>query len=177
MTIFQLDECLDCRSLVRRCEAHREVATVYRFPGDFKTKEARQQKKQKDKIVVPHFIARGNPIVTTDLPIIEDNLDCISEPHPGFIIVSNETPTPTIRSQHIVDILGSFKQGFPDWISVSWRNSVVRLTQKWIEVGSIKDTTFVRLWFSSTDWRNDLLALLKNNSERSSPGSQIKRQS
>ncbi len=172
MSIFQLDECADSRHLVRACKEEGS-AQVYRFPGRLKTKEAREQRKQKDASIIPEFLSGGIPFVTTDKPIIEENLSSVPFPHSGVIIISNAQPVPEVGREDIINILSTFKRAFPGWHEAKWDNSIVELTDKWIEVKRIESGDVVslkRLSFDEENWSGTLASLLAENRQRSQAG-------
>jgi hypothetical protein len=167
MNSFQLDECMDCKRLVRAC-TNQGLAKVIRFPASLKTKDARKERKQKDQTILPYFLMREPPFVTSDKPIIEDNLLFIPPVHCGVIIISNAKPSPETTFVDMQAILEKFKTRFPQWHAVNWRNSIVEITQEWITIKKIAGTGVASTFLSFDDlsWQTKLNEHLAMESTR-----------
>ena len=72
MTIFQLDQCLNDKTLADACNAQ-GMCTVYRYP--------RRLTGQFDEVMLPVVFSRNTTLLTTDRTIIEDNESSIVAPN------------------------------------------------------------------------------------------------
>ena len=82
MITFQLDECVNSKKLVQRCDEE-GLCKVYRFPSFMRGAGI------KDPEVFDSLLPKGKPLLTTDNALLDEHLDSIPEKHPGIIIVSN----------------------------------------------------------------------------------------
>ena len=169
MKSFQLDECMDQKRLVRSC-AEEGLVQVARFPAELKTAEARRSGTQKDSYVLQRFLSRDSAFLTSDRPIVEANPGFVPDRHCGIIILSNSKPTPTPSGKDFQKVLETFKLLVPDWHSLPWDNSIVTMTQDWIEVchlenGSSQKDAF--LFLSDPELPGQLHYHLTNNAHRS----------
>ena len=128
MTIFQLDECISMKKLIRTCR-EQGFSEAYPFPNAMKNKGI------KDPEMLQTLLPLGNPILTTDKKLMFYNLFAIPEKHPGIIVIgtSHEEPR-TLKKEIILKILSRFKSFLPQWHTINWSNSIVLITEKTVQV-------------------------------------------
>ncbi|MCE9530618.1 MAG: hypothetical protein K8T89_05740 [Planctomycetes bacterium] len=131
----------------------------------------------KDPILIPEFVALGNPVVTIDGSFLEDNAPFIPDLHPGFFIIrySYKVINRQLTSIAAARILHEFKSWSVDWDQASIRNSVVILTERTIEVFHLEAGRVKRDWGGryrrlrddgdEGDWINYELAVGPNQSQ------------
>jgi len=171
MTKIQLDECIDCKRLAKACVKQNLVAIV-RFPPELKTKVARENRLNRDELVLPRFLREGSTVLTTDYPIDSDNATFIPEKHPGIIIISNAHPTPSVKFSDIEKTIDQFKVNVPNWHLLSWDNSITEISLEWVDVryverGHVKELQ--RLFFTDQSWPAKLATTLTSNAQRNPP--------
>jgi hypothetical protein len=174
MTHIQLDECMDSKRLVKAC-SKQNIVHVLRFPGDLKTKQARQQKMNKDEVILPILFAKGNPVLTSDFPIDYDNAAIIPDHHPGIIIIANAKPTPNVDWSDIQKTIDTFKICVPNWHLLKWENSITEITLEWVAVRYIAGGRVQgekRIDFTDGAWPTRLAGVLSENAQRS-PSQQL----
>ncbi|OQY52435.1 MAG: hypothetical protein DRR08_21415 [Candidatus Parabeggiatoa sp. nov. 2] len=116
MTIFQLDECLNSKKLVQGC-AKEGLCQVFRFPTDMKG--------LKDPDMLNLLLPKDNPLITTDLALLDEHFDSIPEYHPSLILIANSESVPqTLTIKKVQAILRQFKMTFSQWHQVPWQNCV-----------------------------------------------------
>ncbi|HLN31538.1 MAG TPA: hypothetical protein VK395_27605 [Gemmataceae bacterium] len=168
MNAIQLDECMDCKRLVRSC-SKQDLVEVIRFPRKLKTKEARMRSQNKDGTILPRFFAEGSTLLTSDFPIDSDNLSVIPDFHPGIIIISNVHPTPNVDFSDIEKTIENFKSEIPTWHSALWANSIVEITLDWLEVRHVergKLNVRPRIEFKDPTCKSQFLEWLTANAQR-----------
>lgn len=111
MTIFQLDQCLNDKTLADACNAQ-GMCTVYRYP--------RRLTGQFDEVMLPVVFSRNTTLLTTDRTIIEDNESSIVAPNPGIIVVKNKKPRPFMTADRARAIIAKFKTNVPSWPTIDW---------------------------------------------------------
>lgn len=123
-TVFQFDECSDCKSFIKRCNKE-GLAVAKRFG------KKHRRKGLKDPEMLAIYLALGGVIVTFDNNIIDEHVEDIPEHNPGFIIIEHSSEVPyTLTQASAEKIVARFKSTVPDWHQVSWANSIVRITEK-----------------------------------------------
>jgi hypothetical protein len=127
-TVFQFDECSDCKSFIARCN-RQGLATARRF------RKKHRGKGIKDPQMLPIYLALGGVLITFDNDMIEKHEDQIPEHNPGIIIIEHSPDVPyTLTQASVEKIIARFKSIVPDWHSVPWANSIVRITEKSVAV-------------------------------------------
>jgi hypothetical protein len=164
MDVIQLDECIDCRQVVRSCENEGLVRTI-RYPRERKTRQARQQGLNQDESVYPHFFSQGHPVLTTDQPVDDDNVEVFARPHPGVVILSSCRPDANLTHDRLVAILSDFKRRLPGWDKAPTANSIIEITQDWVEVRCTSLGQAQRSLFPYSDptWPAAFLSVLARN--------------
>ena len=170
MNTFQLDDCLRDRDFAASCYRDRRLANTERFPQDLSTKKARRQGLQKDHMLLPRFFPGSRIFVTSDKRIVDDNINIWPDLHCGFIIVSDAKRRNTAGFRQFTEAIRQFKSSFPDWHSVSWRNSIVHITQESVAVQRVtgnKISDNQGWYYSQTGWQNQLREALATNASLS----------
>jgi hypothetical protein len=111
VTIFQLDQCLNDKTLADICNSQ-GMCTVYRYP--------RRPTDQLDEVMLPAVFSRNTTLLTTDRTIIEDNESSIAAPNPGVIVVKNKKPRPFMTADRAGAIIAEFKRKVPSWPTIDW---------------------------------------------------------
>lgn len=162
MTTFQLDECLNSKKLVQGC-TQEGLCNVFRFPSDMKG--------LKDPEMLTQLLPKGNPLVTTDIALLDEHLDSIPKYHPGIIIIANSESVPqTLTIKKVQAILRKLKTKWSQWYQVSWQNSIVCLTQDSVKILHLEDNHLKEdgyFTYQAPDWEeNILLQVLYRNANR-----------
>jgi hypothetical protein len=145
VTAFQLDECDDYASYSKRCNKA-GLAQLRRY----KTKN----KGTLDPQVIERCVKTNGTLLTTDGVFFSDNEQDIPERNPGFIVVEHSEAIPyTITQDSIEKILEDFKASFPDWSNISWKNSLVKISDAYIEIGR-KTASGINFGFRA-DWTDE----------------------
>src|SRR5580765_1126504 len=120
MNVFQFDQCIDDKKIIRKCEDE-GLAKVLRLPRHLRNAE--------DPVVLTTLLARSNPLITLDRGMATDHAGSFPESHPGLVIVSHDPAAPrTMTTGEASRILASFKKRYPDWHQLSLANSVLEIT-------------------------------------------------
>jgi len=151
MCVFQFDENSSARSLIRDCR-NAGVVEVRKYPsGD---------KGLPDEDMLDKYVQRDGVIVTFDAGLVQDHLDHVPDDHPGVIIVRHSPaisyPMTAASAKNILD---HFKAEFSDWHRVSWKNSVVTMTEASIEVGHVASDHVVNdlsKSYNESEWQAEL---------------------
>ena len=160
MIPFQLDECASSRKLLSSCKKQK-LCVPFAYPRRFKGKAI------KDPQVLARVMANGRALVTTDLAIVDRHCECIPINNPGLIMLGPSPGSPhTTTEKLMMKMLSNFKTYFPDWHDVSWRNSIVRITESTVELGHVATSGYVYDYHSDLDkpgWVEEMKVFLENN--------------
>lgn len=138
MITFQLDECANSQQLARKCR-EQGLCKPIRFPFRLRNKGAKDP-----QVVAELSIQKGYVLVTTDLSIALDHGDRIPDINPGFILIGPCPGSPLRTTKTLVsNLLAQFKRSIPDWHTLNWNNSVVRLGNTYIEIGHMCDHKYI----------------------------------
>ncbi|HYV34164.1 MAG TPA: hypothetical protein VE988_00585, partial [Gemmataceae bacterium] len=136
MTVFQFDQCLDDKKIIRKCKEE-GLAEVFRLPRNLRDAE--------DPVVLSTLLTRPNPLVTVDRGIAVDHAAAIPDAHPGLVIVSHDPDSPrTMTTGQASRILAAFKQRYPDWHQTSLANSVIEITPGSVEIWHVLSGQLLR---------------------------------
>jgi hypothetical protein len=128
-TVFQFDECSDCRSFIKKCN-QQGLAVARRF------KKKHRHTSLKDPEMLAIYLALGGVLITYDNNMIDEHEDAVPEQSPGIIIIEHSSEVPyTLTQSSAEKIIGRFKTVLPDWNQVPWANSIVRITERSISIG------------------------------------------
>jgi hypothetical protein len=158
---FQLDECISAGKLLSHCR-RQNACVPFPFPKILKGKSV------KDPEVLGKYMPLDRVLVTVDLSIVEKHGGHIPEANPGLIMLGPSPDSPyTTTVRLTMKMLAKLKAAFPDWHNVSWRNSIVRLTESSIEVGHMTTSGYVYDLNANLDdpngWQDTLAELLRRN--------------
>ena len=160
MTIFQFDECSTYLKYIAQCNKN-PVGTT----------KAKRHKKKHQGLLDPDVLAihmGGNSVfVTFDGRMVNEHGAHIPTLNPGIIIIGH-SPSYSFTMTHVFacKILEDFKVSFPDWHTISWRNSIVRMTEISIEVGYNTASGFVSQFhelFRENGWQDAFKVFLAQN--------------
>lgn len=159
MRLAQLDENLSSRKLIDACNVSGGVKAVP-LPIALRGKS--------DDTVFRELIPNGNLLVTNDVAMVEENFRFLDEHHPGILIVDqDDDAVATMTWKTCLRILHAFKQGFPQWETVPWENSIVLLRPSFIEVQHLAAQELIRNVFvdrSDPHWQTMVYDALVENS-------------
>ena len=161
MNIFQFDECSDGKSLIRSCKTE-ALSQVRRYPT--------KHKNLPDPEMLAIYMKKDGTLVTFDRRIVEENLDAIPGEHPGLIMVGHSPAIPyTMTEESASKILRALKDGFADWHTISWKNSIVTITDASIEVSRRTGAgvqSMLYASFENDNWQHLLKDCLLQNSTK-----------
>jgi hypothetical protein len=133
-TVFQFDECSDCRSFIKKCNDE-GLAVARRF------RRKHRHKGLKDPEMLAVYLGLGGVIITYDNNMIDEHPTHIPERSPGIIIIEHSSAVPYTFTQASAEkIIGKFKSILPDWHQVPWANSIVRITERSVSIGRKLET-------------------------------------
>lgn len=158
MTTFQLDQCLNSKKFVQACNAQ-GLCAVHRFPSDLHGLD--------DSNVLTRLLSTDKPLLTTDSRMALDHASAIPLMSSGLVVIHNDKDVRTMTISIAQQVLREFKSAFPEWHTVSWRNSVVTVSSKNIEVSHAIGNTLVRdlfAEFAEPNWQSRVKAVLSQNS-------------
>ena len=167
MRVFQADECMNSKRFEAACnsEGRGGLYRLYRFPKSFKGRSI------KDPEILRHFFDRGTPIITNDEEMLSEHANAIPEEHPGLIVVAFSPDCQEIISDRVsMEMLARFKSLFPAWATIPCSNSVVVITERWVEImhkeggGLLRDA---QLEYRSQAVESLLIEVLNANAGRS----------
>ncbi len=132
---IHLDENLSGKKLQARCRSD-GLSKVWRvLPED---------KGNVDNDVLKYASSSGLVLVTGDRKFALQVQDDALIGFPGLIIVSNASPeSPSMGTKRIVEVLAPVKSVITDWTSVDLKDSVVLITDEYIEVQHLEDGSLV----------------------------------
>ncbi len=171
MTRYQLDECLNSKTLYRECNASGRI-NVKRFPSNLRNTELEDPE-------VLSTLAVDRTLVTSDNAFLKDNLTTIPVRNAGIVTVSLSPENPATGTvKHYRKILSNLKQRVPPWWKFDLSNSLLTVTETWVYVqhkdatgGLVEDGYFE---FSKQDWETALQRILtKNASKKRSEGQEM----
>jgi hypothetical protein len=163
MNCFQFDECSSSSELIRECKKE-GLCSPRKYPN--------KHRSLKDPEMLDIYMKRNGVLITFDLSIVEDNDGFIPLENPGIILIgqsANSMRTMTITSAR--KIMKSFKRLFPEWCKLSWRNSIVAITDATISAGCVTNSGFyvefsTELNDTDEGWKESLRDFLTQNSSR-----------
>ncbi len=158
MICYQLDECADFKRLAERCAAE-GLVDLRRCPKKLKRKE--------DPEVLDAILGSNSTLLTTDRTIHCEHNRHIPDAHPGILIIASLAPW-TLRARDVERILRQFKSAFPNWHTITIRNSVVEITERYAEIWKVVGGTVVRFGrveFTKDGWQDELRKLLSQNAK------------
>jgi hypothetical protein len=165
MTTFQFDECSDSPTVINACN-QQGLARAKRF--------SKKHKGLKDPEMLAIYMGMDGVLLTQDCAMIEDHEECVPCLHPGIVMVGHSEKNPqTVTERSIRKIIGSFKESFHDWHTVSWSNSIVKITESTVEAGFMtpKGAVFdLSVSFGDGSWQDGLRACLARNAARQEDG-------
>lgn len=161
MTIFQFDECSSCRQTIKACNKS-GVAIARRYPAEHKN--------LLDPEVLRIYMAKSTVFFTQDGKIVDDHKEHVPCENPGIIMVGHSPGWPyTITASSIRQILQNFKKCFPIWDKAQWRNSIVRITDRTVEIGYMSPAGRVvgfSAEFDNDGWQSQFAQHLDANAVR-----------
>ncbi|MEX2285581.1 MAG: hypothetical protein WD648_00750 [Planctomycetaceae bacterium] len=164
MNFVQFDEDVNASHLAQACISEGKV-TPKRFPRHWCGSGI------KDSQVISELIPRGNLILTSDLRFAEDWIEFVPDAHPGIAIIGLDEDDVRTATTHIIQsILAAFKADVPGWHLANWRNSIVIIRPRYIDIGHCESRKLVQDDFidrQSADWIKRLSSKLDANSSRS----------
>ena len=160
MPIFQLDENLNDSEFARECDEESKAAgiadlSLKRFPKRLRGEE--------DEVVLRNLLSSGGTVLTKDRGIATDGKDGIPDEHPGIIIIANAPSVRVTGNQAVRQILRKMKTSVNEWHSLSFKNSIIEITQAGIEVRRKSDAKAKYLDFAANGWESNLVSILKDN--------------
>ena len=159
MNRFQLDEAINSRRLIRRCNSGAEKIVLC-YP--------RKLRGAKDPDMLDELMPRGHPLVTFDRSMISDHHASIPQSHPGIVVIANADPARIMTINLAIEIIQTFKEKFPDWAQVTWRNSLVEIDQDGVHVRRLNGSAIknlASLSYGDDRWAAKLHKVLMNNAE------------
>jgi hypothetical protein len=126
MLAYQLDRCSDYPALCKKC-IEQGLAKIFRF-SVLKTPDTTP-----DPDLFSSCQQFGRALLTTDGTFHTDNENKIPEPHHGIVIVNTVAHKP-LTSKMAISTLAKFKDYFADWHLVSPTNSILYLTEEWVDL-------------------------------------------
>ena len=161
MTKFHPDECSSARGLIRSCKKG-GLAQVRRYPT--------KHKSLLDPEMLYIYTKKDGVIVTFDLGMADENAEHIPVEHPGLIMIGHSPEISyTITEKSATKITSNFKDKFPEWHQIPWKNCIVKMTDATVEVGYILEGTITYLLhrsFEENEWQNDFRDCLAGISEK-----------
>lgn len=157
MLAYQVDQCATWTTFVKACN-DQGLVQVWGFP--------RKLKDEDDPVVLAHVLPSGRTLITTDRAIHHDNLAHIPRKHAGILIVALASPTRTMTMAGARRVLANFKTAVPHWHRISLRNSIVELTDRSVQVWTVREFGLQQLAFlpfDAPDWQNQLRRVLDDN--------------
>ncbi len=113
------------------------------------------------------YMKKTSVFVTIDSRLKDQHHNCIPEDHPGILIIQqSSTLFGTLTVDKAFGIISRFKKSFPDWHSVAWSNSIVKITDECIEAGRKIDEEIKMEFFgdfSLSDWQDAFKNYLTKN--------------
>jgi len=165
MTICQLDECSNSSKITKECN-NSGKAQVYRFPKLLKGKS--------DNEILKILLTKENPLITFDKEIVHENRPATPETNPGLIILKNAPSIPdTMNDKNALRILNKFKGHFPRWNEISWRNSIITITQEYIVIEHISEGKIIKdkyIKYDDPSFNSCLEEILNKNSQNNPTG-------
>jgi hypothetical protein len=156
---FQVDQCLDSRKLVGKCNSDRP-ATVRRFP-DF-------MRNQDDPDVVEFARNDKKVLLSGDTRLLDDWAFCLNDHHFGVIVVIISLPK-TLTWKNAIALLAVWKACIHDWHSLSFDNSVLELREEYLQVFHVERSVPVRdevIFLKDPEACARLVAALERNRKR-----------
>ena len=117
--------------------AEEGLVNVRRYP--------RRLKQCDDTVVLQDVLPSEWTLVTTDREIHFEHAEFIPDEHSGILIIATCLSPKTLGIKDVLTILRNFKAGFPDWHSVSPRNSVIEITEQSAEIWRVVDGVAERI--------------------------------
>jgi hypothetical protein len=158
MNDFQFDECIDSKTLFNSCSAQ-GLAKPIRFPANLKGTS--------DEQLLPSILSKPYSFLTCDSRIVRQHHLFIPALHPGIIMIANAPGHyPSLTEKTIINILDNFKKHLPWWNTVPWKNSIVKITQQFVEISRIKSGIVeeqIKLDYSDPDFKDRLEEILTSN--------------
>jgi hypothetical protein len=164
MTTFQFDECSTYLEYISKCNKAPVGAT-----------EAKRHERKHRGLPDPDVLAihmKGNSVfITFDGRMVDEHGTHIPTLNPGIIIIGH-SPAYSFTMTHVFacKILEDFKVNFPEWHTISWRNSIVKMTEVSIEIGYNTTSGFVSQFyefFKESGWQDSLKSFLTQNKNMS----------
>ncbi len=163
MADIQLDQNINGKRFARRCN-DRGLVPCHRLPIDLVDAG--------DDEVIEHCVATGRLLVTLDRRLPEQNVQRLSRPFAGVLILAaDDNSAQQMNEQTAKRVLDRFKDDFPRWHDVPWRNSIIYFQPSLIEVNHVEGHAVVRTGLidrGSPGWQQALRALLERNAARNS---------
>jgi hypothetical protein len=158
VTTFQFDECISSKALIRDCRRS-GLCTPRRYP--------KGNMGLKDPEMLAKYMPGDAPLFTQDLALLSDHATHIPPRNSGIIMIGHSPATPrTVTEVSIRRILKQFKQRFGEWHSISWRNSIVVITEATVSAGHMSasgpSVNFIGRIDDNT-WKDRLKEVLANN--------------
>jgi hypothetical protein len=166
MPTFQLDECLNDPEFAQECE---DDSNAKNIPGVAVRLFPRRLRGEDDDVVLRESLQLDGAILTKDRRIARDWIAAIPNQHPGIIIIANAPGNAaTITVSIVKKILSNFKKAFPQWHALSFRNSVLEITQIGIEIWRASDNILLPsgyIQFDSNERETILIGKLASNAK------------
>ena len=166
MIAYQLDKCTDSKRLYNGCLAE-QLAIVYRFTA------IQCENDTPDPVILAHCVQAGRVLLTTDSSFHYDNQQYLPQTHEGIVIVSNSI-NKCLTEKDFISSLAKFKAAFLNWHLTQPKNSILQITQHWVELSAIRDglvCVLATLEFTDPEWQTVLTAKLVENGAVISPQS------
>lgn len=167
MTAFQFDECCSWPSYIKGCNKE-GLSRAHKFSKTLKAKLGGT----KDPEMLAFYMKKDTVLITTDKALPNEHPEHIPAVNPGIIVFEHsEKLLNTVTIKSITGIAKAFKELFPQWHTVKWSNSIVRISDDCIQGGRKTDAggVVVEFYRKLTDngWQADLHAYLDANATRS----------
>ncbi len=161
MTILQLDENISSARLLGLC-SREGLATVQEFPTKWRCGI-------KDPELLMRLAQLDFALVTNDRKLPREHSRFIADRHPGIITVGLSRQSTKISPPSrttIMEIMANFKKQYMAWHKVTWRNSIVEITEVGVSVSHVELGCCCKdcdLRFEDASFSNRLSDILREN--------------
>lgn len=154
MIAYQFDQCFNDPLIINGCNTQ-GLARALPLP--------REWHDRKDPELLALALPAGNPVITTDWAMPEDNARHIPDYHPGIIAVRYSiyaTPrvNQTMSTRGGARILMGFKRVFPNWNQTNVSNCILYISEADIEVAVMRAGRLSHIDFAffteAGDWQS-----------------------
>ena len=160
MPNFQLDECLNDADFARLCVNEAEAKKISGINVNLLPDSLHGED---DDIVLAQLMKRDGTLLTKDRKIASEHSNAIPNSNPGIVIIANAPGSVrTMSVKQVEKILSEFKSNYTEWHALSFKNSIIEISQIGIEIWHVSDGKLIHDRFVAFSEQTDYIGKEKD---------------